>query len=695
MDEFLNKLWGLDRLTIDKNSQKSIDEEFTAIILSTNNINLNRFLSLEVFSKMLKKNDFRCDIYGVQLAQICVINGIKNLQISRLKTIQNLKLLKEASICQNYNEILQFLNELKLIGNETNLNEAKKSNDIFHKNLEILDQICEELNEISTNEILQNRIKTAQKTAKNSIFKISVTGVINSGKSSMLNALINKKILGTSNIPETANLNVIKFSKKPYAIVNFWENCENEKFHKISKKFEIKNQILEINPQEIKNFSGANSGISEFVKFIELGIDAEFLSDGVEIIDTPGLDDAVVKREILTKNFMQNADFTLHLMNVAQSLTKKDTQFIVNTLLNSKIGGFAIVLTHCDLVSQNEIEEAINYTKKSIKFELENLGFEFLDPKFLFIDSISKRGISELKEFLYENFFGENSQKANLIIKIFHNEILLIANDIKNELKFKNSILNNNNFKNLENSKKISAKIENLQNSFQKLNSKIQEILQNFNNQSLSNSLKNGIFRIKDQVINDIKYSQNSKNKLNFDRLNIIILKGFDDIFIDVFREFGQEIFKNKQNLKQNLNLEFDFLQIEQNAEKFDVREFINTNLNDFSYEEILNKTQKEIKNEKNLALLSEKLQKLFEKFLDDLNINSLFDKIAKNEFLKLQNELNQKLEFQKINLQKQQNKLNEILKTEQKTAQNLEKELKDLSIKDKKIDEILKRLKK
>ncbi|GKT16819.1 dynamin family protein, partial [Aduncisulcus paluster] len=37
------------------------------------------------------------------------------------------------------------------------------------------------------------------------------------------------------------------------------------------------------------------------VKYVELGSNLDFLRDGIEIVDTPGLDDPVIQREEITK----------------------------------------------------------------------------------------------------------------------------------------------------------------------------------------------------------------------------------------------------------------------------------------------------------------------------------------------------------------------------------------------------------
>ncbi|MEH1010270.1 dynamin family protein [Campylobacter concisus] len=61
----------------------------------------------------------------------------------------------------------------------------------------------------------------AKKRSNETLFNIAASGVINSGKSTLLNALLNKPVLGASNVPETINLTILKYSKDSFARVNF------------------------------------------------------------------------------------------------------------------------------------------------------------------------------------------------------------------------------------------------------------------------------------------------------------------------------------------------------------------------------------------------------------------------------------------------------------------------------------------
>ena len=63
----------------------------------------------------------------------------------------------------------------------------------------------------------------------NQKFSIGITGVMNAGKSTMLNALMGKEILGSAVVPETANLTIVKHNPTDNAKVFYWNKKEWKK----------------------------------------------------------------------------------------------------------------------------------------------------------------------------------------------------------------------------------------------------------------------------------------------------------------------------------------------------------------------------------------------------------------------------------------------------------------------------------
>lgn len=226
---------------------------------------------------------------------------------------------------------------------------------------------------------------------KNQHFSIGITGVLSAGKSTLLNALLGQEILGSSTIPETASLTLLKYAQTPSAQVSFWNKAEwedlkstiedstlaellnNAEFKEVLEKFvQDSTQSLKISLQDLPKYTSANhsSRLCNLIKETILFTPLKFLENKVEIVDTPGLDDPIVQREEITKDYILGCDLLIHAMNAAQSATQIDVDFILQTLQNANLSRILIILTHADLLETKELESALNYTRESIKARL-------------------------------------------------------------------------------------------------------------------------------------------------------------------------------------------------------------------------------------------------------------------------------------------------------------------------------------
>ncbi|MPB73066.1 GTP-binding protein [Campylobacter fetus subsp. testudinum] len=633
MSDFLSQIWGISKLYIKNDYKRVVSSDEAAILLCVSPKNYDRYLTIFSFKEIFKRLELDLNEYSVQLMQIGVLNAIASLEIDFDSTKNALEELAKNDIISfsDFNRIIQFLNSLNLAKKVS----LDKQGSAFHKNLETLNEICLGLKKYGYKE-LEKRINLAYDSANNSKFYLAVTGVINAGKSSTLNALMKKQLLGASNIPETANLSIITYSKDEFAEVVFWSEDELLKMGLEPKNLTSKKVDL----NELKNYTTAANEISRYVKEVILGIDLDILKDGINIVDTPGLDDAVVLREELTKAYMQESDFTLHLMNASQSATKKDMSFIVNTLKNGKSGGLIIVLTHIDKLSKNDLKEVLNYTKNSIKTELSEYGFSeelARDTQYFMVSAVKNEGIDELKNYLYESFFGSNSKKATLIIDNYKKELTHIINFITKDLKYLNSVINGD-------SKELGQKLALLENELEKLNSNLNEIsseLDNLNkNLDYSNlnefsTLKSISSRLKDRILSDVKYANSKKQKVDFDRTSVILESGFRDMFIDFFRDFKHKISKDIESsyeiLKLKLNTKDEVINLP------NIKEYLDANMPKISYEELKTQVKDSIKNSQNIETLGFTLIKLFDDFIAGLNLKNELNRLSSlctNEFI-------------------------------------------------------------
>ena len=420
-------------------------------------------------------------------------------------------------------------------------------------------------------------------------FSIGVTGVINAGKSTLLNALLGKELLGSAVIPETLNLTLIKYASKENAKVFYWSKQEYTEIFG-----ETSNECIQESPREqnievseLSTYTSAKSEkkVSQFIKYVELGVDLPFLSNGVEIVDTPGLDDPVVKREEVTKEYISRCDMMLHLMNVSQSATNKDVEFLIDALLYQNISKLLVVITRADTVGKKELDEVIHYTKESIKQELirqnKNSKLDLILDTIEFIPisaymalnhrigkeqealdagyTLEDTGILEIEKYLNKNLFGSSSVKGELIIKSALSQIkhsidqesqrlhfeLQMSSKSQEELELE---LVNLKAKREEEEKHIFEKLENLEYE----NKRTQEYLH-----SLQNFLKSELLElqttIRQRVVTDVRYSLEQTKKVpQNSRITSIVETAFKDGIIDIVRDYRYKLIKKLQLLTQS-----------------------------------------------------------------------------------------------------------------------------------------------
>lgn len=735
-DKFLSEIWGALKLFLDPKTQILADERNLAVLLAADAENFDRFMALKEFRDILHALGLKADIYSLQCAQLGAINALKSAKISKSKLLAALEILQNENIitAAHFGRLSAFLRSLSADLPPKNEQEGAnfKKSDVFHQKIDALNDICERILSLNPSADVANTAAKARQKARELEFNVAVTGVINAGKSTLLNALLSKKILGASNVPETVNLTVLKYAPEPFAKVNFWSEAElrelgiaqdqdddiAEIYGDLSVKFEgdpskaaqnlsgkfdadgdasqakfdgssakpnltalsngeknqdakfeslvassqsgktnalnqtqisrditqtqhgkfaavsrlqnqtkdgesqkqmqknsvqtSKNQAVQPNAtqnliqesqlqasqicseppasktvktDEIKRYASANSKYAKFVKSVELYENLELLKDNVRIIDTPGIDDAVALREELVRRFMRECDLMVHLMNVSQSATQKDLDFIVASLQNSHAVKLAVLLTHADVLKEGELNEVAAYAKKSVEERTRELGvgaeFFAVSAKSYF-EGGQNSGVEEFKEYLYETLFGQNSQKSRLGIEAYKKELGRVcaqfAADTQSEiLKLTGS--------NLSLSQKLSELNEQkaaLASRLEDVRDAVKEELERLDTAKTAASYELGLRSLaqtlKQRVADDINYAASKKQKIDPQRLARIAQTTIKDGVAALMRQNRNEIVRQIDACAQNIALKFgEFDDKTAAAEVFSINDYLNS----------------------------------------------------------------------------------------------------------------------
>ena len=735
-DKFLSEIWGALKLFLDPKTQILVDERNLAVLLAADAENFDRFMALKEFRDILHALGLKADIYSLQCAQLGAINALKSAKISKSKLLAALEILQNENIIstphfKRLSEFLQTLGADLQTQNEHDGSNFKKS-DVFHQKIDALNDICERILSLNPSADVANTAAKARQKARELEFNVAVTGVINAGKSTLLNALLGKKILGASNVPETVNLTVLKYSPEPFAKVNFWSEAElrelgiaqdqddeiAEIYGDLSVKFEgdpskaaqnlsdkfgadgdatqakfdgssakpnltalsngeknqdakfeslvassqsgktnalnqtqisrditqtqhgkfaavsrlqnqtkdgesqkqmqknsvqiSKNQAVQPNAaqnliqesqlqasqicadlpasktvktDEIKRYTSADSKYAKFVKSVELYENLELLKDNVRIIDTPGIDDAVAAREELVRRFMRECDLMVHLMNVSQSATQKDLDFIVSSLQNSHAVRLAVLLTHADVLKEGELNEVAAYAKKSVEERTRGLGvgaeFFAVSAKSYF-EGGQNSGVEEFKEYLYETLFGQNSQKSRLGIEAYKKELGRVCAQFAADMQSEILKLTGSNLSLSQRLAELNEQKAALASRLEDVRDAVKEELERLDTAKTAASYELGlrslVQTLKQRITDDVSYAAAKKQKIDPQRLARIAQTTIKDGVAALMRQNRNEIVRQITVCAQNIALKFgEFDGKTAAAEVFSINDYLNS----------------------------------------------------------------------------------------------------------------------
>ena len=633
-------------LDVEPIDAKLTDETFSiyALILSATRKDYEKFLPLTSFKTLCQQLNIKTpsNLSELNHLQHNVVECVEsNPSRSHVDTLhESFDYLKSSGILnsQNYDKLISLFDhqELNIKEDEIHKNDSidLDENKTSFKDLKAsLENIVEELVNNASNEKVRTNLNEVTDYLNNQKFSIGITGVMNAGKSTMLNALMGKEILGSAVVPETANLTIVKHNPTENAKVFYWNQNEWDRIVKSADELESMRKYVNetneifgdklksyIKPEsrydevDIKDLSSYTSAEAEgkrcnLVKYVELGSNLDFLSDGIEIVDTPGLDDPVIQREEITKEYISQCDMMLHLMNVSQSATLKDVEFIIDALLYQNISKLLVVITRADTVSKQQLEEVISYTKSSIEKQLKaqnkdsQLDYILKTIKFIPISgkmallhrtgreqealdagfTIEDTGILEIENYLNETLFGSNSQKGELIIQSGKSQVLKSIEDENQALNYELKLLSKSkeeltleleefNKKKVVNERIFTAMKEDI-NYYKNDSKNYIESLETFLESELI-ELQNVI---KQRVVSDVRYTfEKTKKRPENSRIKVIVETAIKDGIIDVIRDYRYKFIKKSQTIGEQCEQKYqDFgFSIGHKNDNFDARGF-------------------------------------------------------------------------------------------------------------------------
>lgn len=230
-----------------------------------------------------------------------------------------------------------------------------------------------------------------------------------------LNEELKKKGKPETKLTDAQLLGMVELSdsvKSFYEIFENFKKNEGELRNKLlnseeSDNFEILEGIDSIDAlkNRLEDYVGVNGKYMPIVKYIEIFLNIEAIKD-FDIVDTPGLNDPVLSRGQLTRNFLGKCDVVFLLSASSQFFDSQDISLFSEQLPKEGIKEVKIIGSKFDLCLNADSQKYngdIKVAQEGIKFKLNN---EFKDK---IKKDIERENIKEIFERAFPPYYISSS----------------------------------------------------------------------------------------------------------------------------------------------------------------------------------------------------------------------------------------------------------------------------------------------
>lgn len=169
------------------------------------------------------------------------------------------------------------------------------------------------------------------------VFRLMVLGDMKRGKSTLLNALLGENLLPSDVNPCTALLTVLRYGpeKKVTVYFNDGKSPEQIDFKSFKRRYTI-------DPGEAKRLEEEKKEAFPDIDYAVVEYPLALLEKGVEIVDSPGLNDTEARNE-LSLGYINNCHAILFVLKATQPCTLAERRYLENYLRNRGLTVFFLI----------------------------------------------------------------------------------------------------------------------------------------------------------------------------------------------------------------------------------------------------------------------------------------------------------------------------------------------------------------
>jgi len=186
-------------------------------------------------------------------------------------------------------------------------------------------------------------------------FHLAILGQFKRGKSTLLNALLGEVVLPTAVVPLTAIPTFIRSGSTYLAKIMFDDNKPPQEYTASNAK-----ELVDFISRYVTETG--NPANQLMVQQVEVFHPARILSDGVVLIDTPGIGSTFKHNTEATLNFLPQCDAAMFLVSADPPITEVEIEFL--TQVRQKVPRLFFILNKIDYLTEQEKTEILTFIKK-------------------------------------------------------------------------------------------------------------------------------------------------------------------------------------------------------------------------------------------------------------------------------------------------------------------------------------------
>ena len=240
---------------------------------------------------------------------------------------------------------------------------AKESREQFIEKKERIERLLDQAIKTFQLDDHQEAVKVVEKLKESfekEEYTIIVVGEFSAGKSTLLNALMGRRILTSFTSETTATVNFLRHKSVAS------EGEEGRVYYNDGRE-----KILEKVDKDIidQYVSTKGENVAENIKKLDLYLDSDFLKDGVSIVDSPGLNGIKEGHREITEEQIKKSHACIFLFTNEHPGSRSEFEFIKELREKMKVKTIFFVLNKIDVIKPEEGE--------TVEIVMENLRDSF------------------------------------------------------------------------------------------------------------------------------------------------------------------------------------------------------------------------------------------------------------------------------------------------------------------------------